>query len=73
MTIFKSNGMQWRHVFTLGNIVKRELKTIGYWFPENRILKENLLILHDSDKLLVLFSEKQKQSINLKTINQQAQ
>lgn len=58
MTIFKSKGMQWRHAYTLGDIVKKESKRIGYYNPEDRILKENLTVLHDSVKTLVLFSEK---------------
>ena len=58
MTIFKSKGMQWRHAYTLGNVVKKEARKIGYFIPEDRILKENLTILHDSHKTLVLFSEK---------------
>ena len=58
MTIFKSKGMQWRHAYTLGDIVKKESKKIGYYNPEDRIIKENLTVLHDSVKTLVLFSEK---------------
>ena len=58
MTIFKSKGMQWRHAYTLGNVVKKESIKIAYFIPEDRILKENLTILHDSNKTLVLFSEK---------------
>lgn len=57
MTIFKSKGMQWRHAYTLGNVVKKESKKIAYFIPEERILKENLTVLHDSHKILVLFSE----------------
>ena len=58
MTIFKSRGMQWRNAYTLGDIVKKVSKKIGYYNPEDRILKENLTVLHDSVKTLVLFSEK---------------
>lgn len=58
MINFKSKGMQWRHAYTLGDIVKKESKKIGYYKPEDRILKENLTVLHDSVKTLVLFSEK---------------
>ena len=58
MINFKSKGMQWRHTYTLGDIVKKESKKIGYYNPEDRIIKENLTVLHDSVKTLVLFSEK---------------
>lgn len=50
--------MQWRNAYTLGDIVKKVSKKIGYYNPEDRILKENLTVLHDSVKTLVLFSEK---------------
>ena len=58
MTIFKSKGMQWRHAYTLGVIVKKESKKIGYYKPEDRIIIEDLTVLHDNSKTLVLFSEK---------------
>lgn len=57
MTIFKSKGMQRRHAYTLGSVVKKESTKIAYFLPEDRISKENLTILHDSNKILVLFSE----------------
>lgn len=57
MTFFKSQGMQWRHAYTLGNVVKKESVKIAYYNPEDRISKENLTVLHDSPKTLVLFSE----------------
>ena len=55
MTIFKSKGMQWRHAYTLGDVVKKESKKIGYYNPEDQ---EGLTVLYDSSKTLVLFSEK---------------
>ena len=58
MTIFKSKGMQWRHAYTLGDVVKKENKKIAYYNPENRIIKEGLTVLYDTHKTLVLFSEK---------------
>lgn len=56
-TVFKSKGMQWCTSFSTGDRIAPMRKAIGYWNPEERILKENLQILHDSSKLLVLFSE----------------
>ena len=58
MTIFKSKGMQWRHAYTLGDVVKKENKKIAYYNPETRIKKECLTVLYDTHKTLVLFSEK---------------
>ena len=42
----------------IGRYNEKESKKIGFYNPEDRIIKEDLTVLHDNYKTLVLFSEK---------------
>ena len=58
MTIFKSKGMQWRHAYTLGDVVKKENKKIAYYNPEtfsSPFIEERLyfdMILFNGEKII---------------------
>lgn len=61
MTIFKSKGMQWCTFYYVGandENSKGMVKKIGYYEPEKRIEKEDCEVLFDSEKTLVLLTQK---------------
>lgn len=49
---FKSKGMQWVSFCNHTENTKID-KQIGYWIPEERYIKEQWEILHDSEYLIV--------------------
>lgn len=61
-TKFKSKGMQWATFYYIGTErtdYKPMYRQIGYWTSEERIQKEWLEILHDSENRLVVLTPKQ--------------
>lgn len=62
MTKFKSKGMQWATFYYVGTErtdYESMYRQIGYWTPEERIEKESLEVLHDSENCLVVLTPKQ--------------
>lgn len=62
MTKFKSKGMQWATFYYVGskrNDYKPMYRKIAYWTPEERIEKEELEVLHDSENCLVILTPHQ--------------
>lgn len=61
-TKFKSKGMQWASFYYVGTEktdYKPMYRQIGYWTPEERIEKEELEVLHDSENCLVVLTQQQ--------------
>lgn len=61
-TKFKSKGMQRATFYYVGSKRKDYVpmySQIAYWIPEERIEKERLEILHDSENCLVVLTSQQ--------------
>lgn len=61
-TKFKSKGMQWATFYYVGKErtdCKPMYSKIAYWNPEERLEKEELEILHDSESCLVVLTPQQ--------------
>lgn len=61
-TKFKSNGMQWATFYYVGTERTDHTpmyRQIGYWTPEERIEKEDLEILHDSESCVAVLTPQQ--------------
>lgn len=61
-TKFKSKGMQWATFYYIGTErpdYEPMYRQIGYWMPEERIEKEGLEVLHDSEHCLVVLTPQQ--------------
>lgn len=61
-TKFKSKGMQWATFYYVGTEktdYKPMYRQIAYWTPEERIEKEALEVLHDSENCLVVLTPQQ--------------